>query len=210
MRLPALLSALAVASSLTASARADLPPPDDERNVGYSFSVRGLSAAPDRVLLSYPCGSSNGAPSRELAVIEEGRPVQVGRRGGDCPLYAMARAEYEEWAKTYVQKGEMENAEADALIAKATKCAGAPTPTFTVSKDDARESLSETLEVKKLSATECVVASTGVPTASATAPRGSCGRSCAAVTRGDRAWSLGAIAVATFAAAALRRRRRAP
>ena len=209
MRLPALLSALAVTSLLSASARADLPPPDDERFVGYSFTVRGLAAAPDRVLLSYPCGSSDGAPSRELAVIEEGRPVRVGRRGGDCPLYAMARAEYEEWAKTYVQKGEMENAEADALVAKATKCTGGPTLAFTLPKGDTRESISETLEVKKLSATECVVASTGAPATSGAPPRSSCGRSCAVVTRADRAWSLGAIAIAALAAAGLRRRGRA-
>ena len=40
-------------------------------------------------------------------------------------------------------------------------------------------------------------------------PRSSCGRSCAVVTRADRAWSLGAIAVAALAAAGLRRRGRA-
>ena len=53
----ATLAGIALAVALVGSAstaRADLPPPDGQRFVDYEFSVAGLAAHPDWVLLAFP------------------------------------------------------------------------------------------------------------------------------------------------------------
>lgn len=192
-------AALATLSTFAASSRADLPPEDGTRNVGYSFSVRGLAKAPDRVIVAYPCGTSNGAPDNVLVRLEEGRSVPVGRRGGECALFSLSREDYEAEAKA-LEGGDADKARLDALVAKGKRCDGGPTPDHILPKDDTRGEIAEVLEVKALSATECVVASVSgrASTTSAGSPRGSCGRACGTTTRGPggtAGWLAGLAAI---------------
>jgi hypothetical protein len=66
---------------VTASALADLPPPDGTKFVGFSFTIKGVDANKNMLLLAYPCGPSDGAPDNEIA-IEEGKSVDVGSHLG--------------------------------------------------------------------------------------------------------------------------------
>jgi MYXO-CTERM domain-containing protein len=162
LRLPA-LATLLVGAALSASVRADLPPPGGEKFVDYSFVVTGLAVSPDRVFFAFPCGTSNGTPYKEHVKLEEGVPVRVGRRGGDCTIYSMAKGEYEAWAKDYKPTQSVQDPALDALAAKALKCTGAPALVFTLPTSDPRNAVQETLELKTSTATSCVLVSKGIP-----------------------------------------------
>lgn len=162
LRLPALATVL-LATAVSASARADLPPPGDQKYVDYSFVVTGLAASPDRVFFAFPCGTSNGTPYKEHAKLAEGVPVSVGRRGGNCEIYSIAKAEYEAWAKDYKPTQSVRDPALDELAAKSLKCVGAPSIVFTLPKSDSRNAVQETLEVKTSTATSCVLVSKGIP-----------------------------------------------
>jgi hypothetical protein len=151
------VSAALLLSAVTPEASADVPPPAGLKRVGFSFSVKGLASAPDRVLFAYPCGTSNGAPIIEHVKIEEGASVAVGRRGGGCPIYSIAKTAYETWAKDYKPTHTMEDPALQTLASQAMKCTGGPTPMFELSTSDGRGSIAQTLTVKTLDATACVL-----------------------------------------------------
>jgi hypothetical protein len=191
------------------SARADVPPPDGSRYVGYSFTVTGLAAAGDRVLFAYPCGSSNGAPVAEYRKVEEGRAVSVGRRGGGCTIYATSKASFDAFAATYRPANGVQDPALDALAKGAVKCSGGPSPSFRLPTSDSRSSIEETFAVRAVTDAECVLASTTPTTANATATatKAPSGKSCA-VGRAPGA-GPGASSVATALALAGLGRRRA-
>lgn len=144
------------------AAKADLPPPDGTKFVGYAFKVTGVSIAPDRVLFAQPCSESSGVPMAHLAKIEEGRAISVGRRGGTCTIYNIAKSRYDEFAQTYKPSKDTQDAPAAALAAEAKKCEGGPTIQNTLPSKDPRSAVEETLTVVKLDATNCVLKSTGI------------------------------------------------
>ena len=152
--------AAAAASSLclvAASASADVAPPDDQKMVSYSFAVHGIRSA-ERVVFAYPCGTSNGAPKDELHVLEDGKAVAVGRRGGACTLYSIEKAKYDDFAKTYAPKdGSGSDPKLAAIAATATKCSGSPSPLFVIAKTDSRTAIKEELDLKALDASSCKV-----------------------------------------------------
>lgn len=156
---PLMLVPAALALLLAAPARADLPPPDGQKFVGFSFSVKGLGAAPDRVLFAYPCGASNGAPRAEHQKIEEGRAINVGRRGGPCTVYSVAKAAYDAWAKDYKPSNDMRDAALEKLASESQKCSGGPTITHVIASKDPRSVVEQTLTVAKLDATGCTLTS---------------------------------------------------
>ena len=80
---------------------ADSAPSRGTKWATFSFEVDNLAAFPDRVLLAFQCSSSGGVPVRELAELSPGKTVVVGRRGGDCRLYSMAKADFDAWKLTY-------------------------------------------------------------------------------------------------------------
>lgn len=139
-------------------AAADVPPPDDQKPVSFAFTVTGMGVAPDRVLFAYPCSSSNGAPYLAQQRLEEGRQVNVGRRGGLCAIYAIARPAYETWVKEHPESSvQGKQADFDKLVAGAVKCSGAPTPVHYIAKTDARTSIVQTLEVTTLNESTCAL-----------------------------------------------------
>jgi len=156
----ALVCSVAAFSSAT-SARADLPPPDGQKFVGYGFGVANIDAyAKDYALLAYPCGTSSGAPIAEMAEIQAGANISVGRRGGNCQLYVMARADFEAWKK---QGDKSENA-LDVLFksSKVRSCTGGPNIRHQLPKSDSRDGITETLKISKLDAKDCVIAAADV------------------------------------------------
>lgn len=157
------LGALAISST----ARADIPPPDGQKRVGFEFTVRGLAATPDRIVFAYPCGPlSSGSPVDEHSLVEEGKPVSVGYRsgagspGGACNLYTVSKSVYDEWKKTYEQQYKGDDPKLKELTGKALKCTGRPTPSFVLKSDDARSKIEEVLDVKTLTDTSCEIVST--------------------------------------------------
>lgn len=143
---------------VASSASADIPPPDDQKRVSYSFTVNGSIPA-DRVVFAYPCGTSDGA----LRVVETGKAIAVGRRGGSCALYSIAKTAYDDFAKTYTPSG---TGGTDPKLASfsgtALQCSGGPSPLFVVEKSDGRDAILEELDIT-LEATKCTVVSRGVP-----------------------------------------------
>lgn len=140
------------------AASADLPPPDGTKFVGYELVVKGVPAG-ETALLAFPCSSSNGVPETDAKRLVDGTPVAVGRRGGNCKLYAAKAAEWEALAATkYEDRGSRTKA-LQAFFEKATPCSGAsPTMASTLPKTDPRTVVRETLEVKELTPTACRLA----------------------------------------------------
>jgi len=162
LSLAAVVSTLAVVSS----AQADLPPPDGDKFVEFAFSVRGISASPDRVLLAFPCSGSNGVPSLGHQKLEEGRSVRVGRRGGTCALRHAAKADYEAFASKYKPTGSFQDPPLEEFMKATLPCEGGPSIRTQIPKTDPRSVVEEKLVVRALSATVCKVAvDTGAPDA---------------------------------------------
>lgn len=158
-----LLAATATSSLLlvASTASADVMMPGS-KSVKYTFSVHGITA-PDRAVFAYPCGTSAGAPIDEIRLLEEGKAVPVGSRGGSCNVYVIDKAKYDEFAKTYVvDRTKTTDPKLVAFAATATKCAGAPSPRHTVSESDARTSIHEDLDLVA-TASACSVTARSTP-----------------------------------------------
>lgn len=163
MRPVSSLLALLFVTLAATSANADVAPPNGQKQVNYTFTLKGLATAPDQAVFAFPCGGSNGAPHDEHRLLEENKSTTVGRRGGACTLYTISKASYDEWAKTYTPADGNTDPALTALAGRAKKCTGAPTPSFELKTADTRSSIDEVLEVKTLNAGDCVVASTNPP-----------------------------------------------
>jgi hypothetical protein len=151
-------AALVAAFALAGPAHADLPPPDGSKFVGFSFKVENLAPFKDFALLAYPCGGSNGAPSADMTELKEGVTVDVGRRGGNCTLYAMPRADFDQWRKA--NPGNTGPAVSALFESKQVRaCSGAPQVVGVLPTSDARNAVSETLHVTKLDGTGCTIVS---------------------------------------------------
>jgi hypothetical protein len=99
----ALLSVVVAGATVTTTvARADLPPPSGTKYVGFEFTVTELAAAPGYVMLAYPTSESNGAPTFELSVVEDGTPVRLGRRSSMPRLYLMEKTAFETWRAAHL------------------------------------------------------------------------------------------------------------
>lgn len=174
-RLRCQLRALALTLPLclvASSAFADLAPPDDQKQINYAFVVTGTIPA-DRVVFAYPCGTSSGAPIDEHRVIESGKAIPVGRRGGTCEIYNVAKKDYDDFAKTYTPKTTFgTDPNLTALAAKAQKCSGTPSPLFVIPKADSRNEIVEQLDLT-IDATKCTVVSRAVPASTVSASGGS-------------------------------------
>jgi MYXO-CTERM domain-containing protein len=97
----------------TTDARADVPPEPGFRYVSFYFSVVGLTAAPEHVLLAYPT-SDSGAPSSELTVVTESLQTKLGRRSPDPYLYLVKQAEFEQWRASHPARLDAGRRDADA------------------------------------------------------------------------------------------------
>lgn len=157
-----LWAALAVCS-FSLLARADLPPPDGQKFVSYGFSVANVKSFPDYVLLAFPWSLSNGAPTKEHALVEEGKTVRVGRRSQTPKLYAMKRAEYEKWKASYQPTHEYQDPALDALFSgkQVIPCGIELTPKTMIEKSDPREEVVEALRVESIDAAACRVVLAG-------------------------------------------------
>ena len=160
------LSVVAAALSVGGSSRADLPPPEGTKFVSYSFTVEGLAGFKDFVVFAYPWSLSNGAPTKELTVVEDRKPVRVGRRSANPKLYAMPRAAFEEWIEDYKRKRDNEEEPPlDTLIERpdVVACSGAPTPRFSLPSDDKRSAISQKLTAIKIGAGVCTITAAPKP-----------------------------------------------
>src|SRR5262245_29547848 len=201
---------------LGTSARADLPPPDGTKRVAYSFVVPGTTVGPGRALFAYPCGTSNGAPFAEHVRIVENITISPGTRGGSCAMYSVATTAYDEWVKGYKPTRSMTDPGLEALVARAQKCTGGPTPTFQILTKDSRTSIGEKIQVPTCTDSECVLtsatpnastnpAATPASTPSTKPKSGGCQ---AAPASGGGAWYLAAGSALTAALVTRWKRRR--
>lgn len=187
-------------------AAADLPPPDGTKYVDFRFEVTGLPADTDRVLLAYPCGGSNGAPIVEYARLENGTPVSVGRRGGSCAIYNVAKPAFEAFAASWQPGASMGSDPAlDALTAGGVACTGGPELSFSLPSSDPREVIEQRLIVDKLDATSCTLLTVAEKTSTPAPAQTGC-RGCAAP--GDPTGPLLVVAIFGGGALVTRRRRR--
>jgi hypothetical protein len=152
------------------TALADLPPPPGQKQVGYTLTVKGITAT-DRVLFAYPCGHSDGAPMAEHQKLDDGKPISAGRRGGSCSIYAIDKAKYEEWAKSYKPVMSSSDPALEQLAAQAMKCTGAtPSPNFYLASTDKRTVVEEVIKVTGLDATKCTLTIEPATTTTTPAP----------------------------------------
>jgi hypothetical protein len=157
-----LLLAGLVAGALLAAApaRADLPPPDGVKFVGFSFTVADVAKHADWVLVAYPWSGSGGAPTLEHWKIAEGQKVPVGRRSGIVKLWQVGRADYEAFAATYEPTRSWEDEPLKAFFetsGKAKLCDGAPDVTTQLPKDDPRSEVVQAMRVTQMGDTGCKV-----------------------------------------------------
>jgi len=195
----------------SAAAHADVAPPPGQKQVGFSFTVKGIPAG-DRALFAYPCGQSSGAPMAEYQRIDEGKPLSVGRRGGGCAIYSIEKAKLDEFAKTYKPTMSASDPALDGLAGQAVKCTGAPSPMFVLASTDKRTSVEETLKVTALDATTCTIVSeaaaapAGTGTGTGTAPANTSKSGCSATPAAKT--SAGMLPFVAIAVLAVVRRRR--
>jgi len=150
-------------------AHADLPPPDGMRRVEYRFRVDGIAKqSPDHMIVVYPWSMSNGVPTREQTTAPDGQWVSFGRRSAPPELYAVRKAAYEAFLKTYVAPENFRPDPAiDAFLAKAAKCNLAPKPEFTIPTGDSRSAIEEVFVAQKISDTSCILSKEGSPATNA-------------------------------------------
>lgn len=162
MKLALPIAALLAASSMgvASTARADVAPPDGIKRVDYRFTVTGVTAFKDYALLAFPCGTSNGAPMDEMVLVGEDVPVSVGRRGGDCPFYAIKRADFDAWIKANPDGPNHDKAMGELFKSKlVVACGGAkPSPEHSLPETDPRDTIKQAFKVTKLDAEGCVIA----------------------------------------------------
>jgi len=152
------LLALPLALALTpAPARADLPPPEGTRFVPYRFRVEGIAKFSDYAIIAYPYSTSNGAPTREHTLAEDGTWLDLGRRSAPPELYAVRREAYAEFRKTYLADPQDlgPNPAIEDFLAKAVKCDLRPNPRFTLPDDDRRDAISEAFLAEKVDGASC-------------------------------------------------------
>lgn len=212
---------LAVAALLltSGSAQADLPPPDGTRFVGYEFVVTGTTASKDDAFFAYPCGSSSGAPILDYRVVEEGKPIGVGRRGGTCEIYRIGKDKLAAFAsKRTAPPGGGRDPELEAFAGGARKCAGSPSLKFTLPASDTRSEIRETY-VLSLKDAECTLSPSSKGAApepkGAVSPPAASSKGCSAASGetgagASGAWLAGLGVVLGLAAFARRRRDDSP
>jgi MYXO-CTERM domain-containing protein len=137
----------------TAEARADLPPPDGTKFVSFGIQVNGLAAHPDHVLLVFPWSMSNGAPTEEVAVLEDGKSLGFGRRVMGSPkIWAMRKDAFE-------AAGPELKLPADGAV----DCGQSIEPRFVVPKD-APDEIVERYDVSELGDGLCKLTKAGAQT----------------------------------------------
>ncbi|MFO0555771.1 MAG: hypothetical protein U0271_45765 [Polyangiaceae bacterium] len=149
------------AAAAPSVARADLPPPDGTKYVGYEFSVENLAAFPDYVLIAFPTSMSNGAPTRELAILSDGMPVPLGRRSDTPSLYLVKKADFDVWKAT---RGTTQDAldESAADLVKTPlviPCDAHISPTFSLPDSDKRETVSDKFRLAEAGPKTCHIVS---------------------------------------------------
>ncbi len=171
--------------ALASTAHADAPPPDGKKYVGYAFRIQGLSAFPDHVLVAWPWSLSNGAPTREYAVLTDDTPLRVGRRSPTVKLYAVGKGAWEAFVKAELNNAQPDSdAQVSALNAflvspNAAACNENPDDIHVISDSDPRSVVEDVYAAKALSASSCELTRTS-PTV--TAPKSSCSQGGTALT----------------------------
>lgn len=188
--------------SLSGAASADAPPPEGTKFVGYSFQVENMTAFPDHVLIAYPWSTSNGAPTREHSILENGQSLRIGRRSDATKLYAMKRSAYDEWKQSYAApENRWEDPALDALVAsdKVVACDEAPFARFELAESDARTAITDVFRANRISDATCDLAVVSKPTTTPSGPsKGGCA-GCAVTGEAQRSGILGVFALAALA-----------
>jgi hypothetical protein len=208
-RTASLVIAFALAALASTPARADLPPPDGQKFVSYAFRVEGLAAFPEHVLLAFPWSLSSGRPTEEHAVVEDKKPLSVGRRSGAPKLYSMKRSDYDAWKVSYKPPSDnYEDPELKALFVshKVRVCDAAPSVRHVLSTDDSRSEVVEVIRAVAIDDARCDLDAPAAAAEPATSPKAGGCAGCGAAGRGG--YTPGAVAAALALLFGLRRGRR--
>lgn len=159
-----LLALMSLATlALSTRAHADAPPPDGQKYVSFAFKIQGLSAFPDHAIVAWPWSLSNGAPTREFAVITNDTALQVGRRSPTIQLYAVKKTTWETFLQSELGGAQPDNvAKDEALTAflappNAGPCNVNPRPTFVLPTSDPRDTVEEVFTAKELGDATCTL-----------------------------------------------------
>lgn len=152
---------LALASLPAADARADVPPPDGRKYVGFAIRVEGASKFPGYALLAYPWSLSNGAPTWEAGELVDGEALDVGRRSPTPKLWAVPRAR---WAAFLQQKGARAAKEdLEAFFATAVACDAAVQQQHELPSSDPRTTVVQSFVVSAIDEKSCRLGAPGAP-----------------------------------------------
>lgn len=201
------LACAIAALALASHARADAPPPDGKKYVDFRFTVENLAAFPDYVMLAYPTSLSNGAPTYELSLVEEGKPVGLGRRSETPKLYAVKKADFETFRASYKPENDRSKDPAlEAFLAsdKAVACDQSPSRVGVLPASDARNTVDQTLRVVSIAPGSCHLEAKAIPM-----PPKAAGCACQVGAAPDTTPAWGALCLALPLAVGARRRRRA-
>ena len=204
----ALFAALVLVVS---SASADVPPPDGLKYVSYAFKLDATSKKAGTVFVAYPYSTSDGAPTVELAELEPGKLVYLGRRSPQPTIYAVPADVYATWKKENPPKDTM-NVQEELKVLQATgklvPCDLRPQRRSTLDSSDPRETIVDTYSVSSVSDSACKLA-LAKPAADAAPTKTPKSGGCAGCTLGPvkNAPSRGAITLLMFGLLAWLRRK---
>jgi len=175
LRGAALLALVLVLVLMPVSASADLPPPEGFEFVPYGFQVDGLARFPDHIVVAFPwrAPSSGGELSPDHMTLEDAKAVRIGRRSPIPELYAVKRAAFEEFAKTYkpVPAGEA-GTSTEGFLRKWVKCDAVPTVTNLKKIDDPRSEIIEKFRAERIDDKACHLVAVDAPNAATSASGG--------------------------------------
>jgi hypothetical protein len=149
---------------------ADLPPPEGFTFVTYGFQVDGLSRFPDHVVVAFPWHApQSGELSPDHTTIEDGKAVRIGRKSPVPELYAVRKAAFEEYAKTYkpVPAGQA-GPSTEGFLRKWVKCDAAPNATVLKKIDDPRTEVIEKFRAELIDDKTCHLVAADAPKAANT------------------------------------------
>ena len=153
--------------ALGSTAHADAPPPSGQKYVDYQFKVQGLGA--DQQLVAWPWSLSNGAPTREYAVISNDTPIYVGRRSPNVQLFAVDKTKWQAFVSERLDnkppRTDEERAALDAFLTAphAARCNVHPNDQHMLPTSDPRDVIEEVFVAKTVNPTSCVLEAMPLP-----------------------------------------------
>lgn len=171
-------AALLALVHMPGSASADLPPPDGFVSVPYGFQVDGLARFPDHVVVAFPWRGPSyaGGASPDHTTVEDGEVMRLSTKSGIPALYAVKKAAFDEFARTYKPILASETSASEEFFKKWVKCDAALTVTFLKERGEPRSEILERFRAEQIDDKTCHLVAADAAKAAAPATPASAGR----------------------------------